>query len=54
MKKSEYYSPESEILELGICQIICQGSLGKSVTFGDEGRAGAEIDEDSYVNGGNF
>ncbi|MBR3029755.1 MAG: hypothetical protein IKH93_01220 [Bacteroidales bacterium] len=54
MKKSIYKTPESDILEVNLCWVICQSVAGRQVVYGDEGKAGGDINDDNYVDGGTF
>ena len=54
MKKSVYEVPTAEIYEFCPDRVICQSEQGRSVVYGNEGKAGGDIDEDNYVNGGTF
>ncbi len=54
MKNSAYVAPSAEIFEFCPGRVICQSEPGRSVVYGDEGKAGGDINDDNYVNGGAF
>ncbi|MBQ3659727.1 MAG: hypothetical protein IJS70_00930 [Bacteroidales bacterium] len=54
MKNSAYVAPAAEIFEFCPGRVICQSEPGRSVVYGDEGKAGGDINDDNYVNGGAF
>ncbi|MBR5035100.1 MAG: hypothetical protein IKX71_07310 [Bacteroidales bacterium] len=55
MKRDVYLPPQAELFELDPRCVICDGSdNSRTMTYGDEGMAGGAIDNDNYVNGGDF
>ena len=48
-----YLPPVMDLLEIGVRQIICQ-SQGRSLNYGNENAAGGNINDDNFVDGGEF
>ena len=47
-----YLSPVLQVFELAPSRVICQS--GRQLNYGREGAAGGGINDDNYVDGGEF
>jgi len=48
-----YLSPVMDLFEIGVSHVICQ-SEGRSLYYGSDNAAGGNINDDNFVDGGEF